>query len=62
LGLSKLQLNDAKQSVVTMFLFLALLIYLANENIFKVRRFEKARIAQANAKKAEISQTATVEA
>ncbi|MBR6693200.1 MAG: hypothetical protein IKL61_04540 [Clostridia bacterium] len=62
LGLSKLQLNDAKQSVVTMFLFLALLIYLANENIFKVRRFEKARIAQANAKKAEMSQTATVEA
>ncbi len=54
LGLSKLQLNDAKTNVITMLLFLALLIYLANENIFKVKRQEKARIALAQEKKAKL--------
>ena len=51
LGLSKLQLNDAQTNVITMLLFLALLVFLANENIFKIRRAEKARIALANEKK-----------
>ncbi len=54
LGLSKLQLNDAQTNVITMLLFLALLIYLANENIFKVKRAERARIALAHEKRAKL--------
>lgn len=50
LGLSKFQLNDAQQNVVTMLLFLALLIYLANENVLRVRKARKARIALAREK------------
>lgn len=56
LGLSKLALNDAQQNVITMLLFLALLVYLANENVFAKRKAEKARIAQAQAKKAAMAQ------
>ncbi len=54
LGLSKLQINDAQTNVITMMLFLGLLIYLANENIFKVKREERARIALAKEKKARL--------
>lgn len=54
LGLSKLQLSDAQTNVITMLLFLALLIYLANENIFKVKRAERARIALAHEKRAKL--------
>ena len=54
LGLSKLQLTDSKTNVITMLLFLGLLIYLANENIFKVKREERARIALAQEKKTKL--------
>lgn len=49
-GMSILQLTDAVQNVLSMVFFLALLVYLANENVFKVRRAEKARIALAREK------------
>ncbi|MBP5750278.1 MAG: ABC transporter permease [Firmicutes bacterium] len=51
LGLSKLALNDAQQNVITMLLFLLLLVYLANEDIFRRKRAEKARLQEALRKK-----------
>lgn len=56
-GLSKLQLIDAQTNVITMMLFLTLLIYLANENIFKVKREQRARIVLAQEKRAKLEKS-----
>jgi ribose/xylose/arabinose/galactoside ABC-type transport system permease subunit len=51
-GLSVMKVSATGQQVFTMSAFLLLLIFLANQNVFKYRRAVKARIAEAAQKKA----------
>ncbi len=50
-GLSGLKLSSEVTNVINMIAFLALLVFLANQDLIKNRRARKARIAQATAKK-----------
>ena len=50
-GLSHLEMSEANTNVANMILFVAFLVFLANESILKTKKAEKARIAQAHEKK-----------
>lgn len=52
-GLTNLELSEANTNAANMILFIAVLIFLANESVFQRRREEKERIAQAQKKKRE---------
>ncbi|GHV44187.1 inner-membrane translocator [Spirochaetia bacterium] len=54
-GLSVIKVSATGQQVYTMSLFLALLIFLANENVFKNSSAKKERIAEAAVKKAKLA-------
>ena len=54
MGLAKLQLSEAMSNVVNMFLYLAFLVYLANEHYFKKKKAEADRMEQVRQKKAEL--------
>ena len=49
-GLTILELSEANSAVASMALFVLFLVYLANQNVFKIKRAEKARIALAREK------------
>lgn len=50
-GLTLLELSEANSSVASMTLFILLLVYLANENVMKLKKEQKERVALAMKKK-----------
>jgi ribose transport system permease protein len=54
-GLSVIKVSATGQQVCTMTLFLGLLIFLANENVFKNSKARKERITEAATKKATLA-------
>jgi hypothetical protein len=54
MGLAKLQLSEAMSNVVNMFLYLAFLVYLANENYFKKRKAWADRLVEVQEKKSKL--------
>lgn len=55
-GLTTLELSEANSNFANMVLFVGFLVFLANKNIFKIRKAEAARIALAQEKKAKMQQ------
>lgn len=55
LGLSYLELSEANTTVCNMVLFVAFLVFLANEHVLAMRKFDRERIAQAQEKKKSMS-------
>lgn len=53
-GLTQLEFSTPNASVINSALFVLFLVYLANKEIFKIRAHNKARVAQAKARKAEL--------
>lgn len=56
IGLVALKLSNSLNSTITMFLFIGFLAFLANEDIVKKYRMQKARIAEAQEKKKKMKQ------
>ena len=50
-GLTLLELSEANNSVASMVLFILLLVYLANENAFRLKKAQRARVLLAQEKK-----------
>ena len=53
-GLTQLEFSTPNASAINSALFVLFLVYLANKEIFKIKAHEKARVAEAKAKKAEL--------
>ena len=54
IGMTALQISNALNTVINMFLFIAFLAFLANQHIPALRKREKARIMEAKAKRKEL--------